>query len=354
MTESKRIDYLDMAKGIGILLVIIGHISYVSEPVRQYISSFHMPLFFVISGILLCYKQEENSSLREFAGRKFKGLMMPYYFFSLCVLLIESARIIWKNANTWENVFRQAFQSLCLQGVSVLWFLPALFMAEMVFLFLRKRFKPLGTVICLVVLCFVTYCGSLFVQECLGASDNLSAELCYDVFSMIFRNLFCVSFVGMGYYFAFLWLDRKSSWRLELSLTIILFVFTGTIAKLYGAVDLRGMNLGNLLWFVIGGCFGSVGVILLCRLIAKVQIKFLQSFLIFLGCNSLLIMVTHLDFRVLYVSIRLAEGLRENLLKSNALFCTSIVVFVILIECVIIFFVNLFRKKLKCNGLKNS
>lgn len=354
MTESNRIDYLDMAKGIGILLVIIGHISYVSEPVRQYISSFHMPLFFVISGILLYYKQEETGSLRDFVGRKFKGLMIPYYFFSLCVLLIESARIIWKNANTWENVLRQAFQSLCLQGVSVLWFLPALFIAEIVFLCLRKNFKSLWTVVFLIVLCFVTYCGSLFVQEHFGASGNLKAELCYDVLSMFFRNLFCVSFVGIGYYFAFLWLDRNGSWRTELPLTIILFVFTGVILKLNGAVDLRGMNLGILLWFIIGGCLGSVFVILLCRLLTKVQIKFLHRVLIFLGCNSLLIMVTHLDFRVLYVSIRLAEGLQENLLKSNVLFCTSIVIFVILIECAIIFFANLFKKKLKCNGLKNS
>ncbi len=354
MTESKRIDYLDMAKGIGILLVIIGHISYVSEPVRQYISSFHMPLFFVISGILLCYKQEENSSLREFAGRKFKGLMMPYYFFSLCVLLIESTRIIWKNANTWENVLRQAFQSLCLQGVSVLWFLPALFMAEVVFLCLRKRCNSLWTVISLIVLCFVTYCGSLFAQEHFGAAGSLRVELCYDVFSMIFRNLFCVSFVGIGYYFAQFWFDRKSLWKLELPLTIILFVFIGGIEKLNGAVDLRGMNLGNLLWFVIGGCCGSFGVILLCRLLAKLQVKFLQSFLIFMGCNSLLIMVTHLDFRVLYISIRLAEGLKDNLLKSNVLFCTSIVIFVILIECAIIFLANLFRKTIKSNGAKNS
>lgn len=115
MTKSKRIDYLDMAKGIGILLVIIGHISYVSEPVRQYISTFHMPLFFVISGMLLYYKQEEKNSLPDLAVRKFKGLMVPYFICSACVLLIESARILWKDANTWENICRQLFQSLCLQ-----------------------------------------------------------------------------------------------------------------------------------------------------------------------------------------------------------------------------------------------
>ena len=74
MTKSKRIDYLDMAKEIGILLVIIGHISYVSEPVRQYISTFHMPLFFVISGMLLLYKKEEENNFRDFVVKRFQNI----------------------------------------------------------------------------------------------------------------------------------------------------------------------------------------------------------------------------------------------------------------------------------------
>lgn len=351
MTKSKRIDYLDMAKGIGILLVIIAHISYVSEPVRQYISTFHMPLFFVISGILLGYKQEETNSLRSLVVRKFKGLMLPYFICSACVLLIESGRILWKDANTWENILRQGFQSLCLQGVSVLWFLPALFVAELVFICLRKKSSHLGTVILLVVLCGIAYCGSEFAQGYFAEESNLKAQLCYDVVSMIFRNLFCVGFVGIGYYLARLLFGEKSLGMVEIPLAIILLILTGGVLRLNGAVDLRGMNLGNIVLFWAGGTAGSAGVILLCRALEKLPIKFLQRFLIFMGCNSLLIMVTHLDFRVLYISIQVAEWMNDNIMHNRVLFCISIVFFVILIEAVLIGFVNICKN---CYKAKNE
>ena len=354
MTKSKRIDYLDMAKGIGILLVIIGHISYVSEPVRQYISTFHMPLFFVISGMLLYYKQEEKNSLPDLAVRKFKGLMVPYFICSACVLLIESARILWKDANTWENICRQLFQSLCLQGVSVLWFLPALFMAEIAFVGIRKKCSHLWTVILLIVLCIATGCGSAFAQGYFAQMSGLKAELCYDIISMVSRNFFCVSFVGIGYYFAVLVLDRKSHRGAEILFAIGLLALVGVILKQNGAVDLRGMNLGNLTWFVVGGISGSAGVILLCRVLEQLPVKYLHRFLIFMGCNSLLIMVTHLDFRVLYVSIQMAEWLNDTLPYNKVLFCISIVLFVILIESLIIVLVSCFRKMFSKNKVQNS
>ncbi|MBF1069294.1 MAG: acyltransferase family protein, partial [Prevotellaceae bacterium] len=56
--QTKRIEALDIAKGIGIILVIIGHMS--SSYLRDWIYSFHMPLFFIISGI--CFKTEKYPS----------------------------------------------------------------------------------------------------------------------------------------------------------------------------------------------------------------------------------------------------------------------------------------------------
>ena len=50
---SHRIEYLDIAKGIGMILVYIGHCRIPGDnPLFQWIYSFHMPLFFFISGLL--------------------------------------------------------------------------------------------------------------------------------------------------------------------------------------------------------------------------------------------------------------------------------------------------------------
>ena len=52
---SKRIEYLDIAKGVGILLVVLGHNDFevISLFVQRLIYSFHMPLFFFLSGYFL-------------------------------------------------------------------------------------------------------------------------------------------------------------------------------------------------------------------------------------------------------------------------------------------------------------
>lgn len=354
MTKGKRIDYLDMARGIGILLVVIGHVSYVSEPVRQYISTFHMPLFFVISGIILFYKQEEQNSLRNLFVKRFKGLMIPYFICSICIFFIESCRIIWKDANNWENVFHQLFQSLCLQGVSVLWFLPALFMSELLFISLRKKSSHLLTVVCLIVICISTYFGALIVQEYCANPDGLKATLFYDVVSMLIRNLFCVGLVGSGYYFTMIVLVRSRFLFSETLLAVALLVLTGVVLKQNGSVDLRGMNLGNLLWFLTGGVSGAMGAVFLSRVLEKLPINLLRHFLIYLGSNSLLIMVTHLDFRILYISIMLVERINNVCSLHAGLFCILIVLFVLLIEMVVITLVRGCRLLLQKKKRQNS
>lgn len=50
MTKSNRIEEVDISKGIGMVLVIMGHLC-VSASLRNFIYSFHMPLFFILSGM---------------------------------------------------------------------------------------------------------------------------------------------------------------------------------------------------------------------------------------------------------------------------------------------------------------
>lgn len=48
----KRIEYIDLAKAIAILLMVLGHCASLNDIplIRSVIYSFHMPLFFIISG----------------------------------------------------------------------------------------------------------------------------------------------------------------------------------------------------------------------------------------------------------------------------------------------------------------
>ena len=78
-----RLDYVDVAKGIGIILVVLGHCLVFagcwSSTLFRYIYAFHMPFWFTISGYL--YKRKDPSS---FIIGKVATLLVPFVaYFSL-------------------------------------------------------------------------------------------------------------------------------------------------------------------------------------------------------------------------------------------------------------------------------
>ena len=71
--RNKRIEYLDIARGIGIFLVVLGHCYSLPEWMWHLIYSVHMPLFFVLSGYVFKPAQSGGSG-------KGTGLGVPYLF----------------------------------------------------------------------------------------------------------------------------------------------------------------------------------------------------------------------------------------------------------------------------------
>lgn len=72
----KRNIYLDVIKGIGIFLVVLAHVS--RHSITGVIYSFHMPLFFIISGYIYG-KYNKIESCRLFIQRKISSLLVPYF-----------------------------------------------------------------------------------------------------------------------------------------------------------------------------------------------------------------------------------------------------------------------------------
>lgn len=75
---AKRIEWLDSLKGLAIILVVWGHLNIPLEA-ETIIYSFHMPLFFFISGYLF---KNNNRSLKEYVQRKVNSLLIPYFCFA--------------------------------------------------------------------------------------------------------------------------------------------------------------------------------------------------------------------------------------------------------------------------------
>ena len=80
----QRNSQIDTLKGIGILLVVLGHNWITLEEkgtLFQLIYSFHMPLFFIISGVFT--KEKEN--LLSFTKNKIDSILKPYFFINFSV-----------------------------------------------------------------------------------------------------------------------------------------------------------------------------------------------------------------------------------------------------------------------------
>lgn len=81
----KRIPELDVFKGLAIILVVSGHVisknwegALDSHPAYTWIYSFHMPLFFFISGFLIHYTFADRRAMKCL-GKKALALLVPYF-----------------------------------------------------------------------------------------------------------------------------------------------------------------------------------------------------------------------------------------------------------------------------------
>lgn len=124
--KNRRMDYIDVAKGIAVLLVIVGHIYSLTDApmdsILNIIGTLHNPIFYLASGILFYEKWR-----RLFAGdlncfkviyTKAVGLLIPFVLWSIIYVVVQLC------------IYRQVdFLAYFMNAVNKLWFLPILFIA---------------------------------------------------------------------------------------------------------------------------------------------------------------------------------------------------------------------------------
>lgn len=145
---SKRISYIDIAKGIAMILIVFGHV-IVHTPnayfIYKYIYSFHVVLFFFLSGFTYSNKR----GIKEFIVIKFKKLMIPFFVFSTAFLvpyfilgnfitLDVSIPSISQLGELILEILYGNGNDTALKQNTALWFLPALFSSEVIYRCLDK------------------------------------------------------------------------------------------------------------------------------------------------------------------------------------------------------------------------
>lgn len=134
----KRIIWIDYAKSLAIVGVVLCHTIQQDNPlwiinISSVLSTFHVPLFFFVSGYLFNPKERHLSSV---VWINIKSLLVPYLFFNLF-----SAPILYKlqSKEVWLTGFHDFILCNGHSWAGPAWFLVALFNIKILFHFLRNK-----------------------------------------------------------------------------------------------------------------------------------------------------------------------------------------------------------------------
>lgn len=263
---------LDFAKGVGIVLMVLGH-SFSGgngEAIRTWFYSFHMPLFFIIPGIL-ARSQHALPSFSSFLKKRVRGLLIPYYIWGIVAALFLT--VMGRRTVSW---LLGALKSvLTFQGLSAMWFLPCLFFAEIVFracLYVGKRNVLLGhsTAVVVALLGFIVPTSNIYV-------------------SIVLRSLTGASFIYLGWWLA----DRLNrQWKFHVWIILcILHVFS---AAVNGRIDVLARDYGNFVLFYLNALLGSWPTIQLYHILMSVRWEWFSNLFVWFGKNSLIVVCTSL------------------------------------------------------------
>lgn len=275
----ERIHWIDVLKGIGILLVALSH---QQSPLKLYIFSFHMPLFFFISGFV--YHRHRQTPLGRYVKRRAQTIAAPYFYFSLLTwpFWVLVGRRYGHDAHYQVSNFKPLLGTLYGNGHGQwmlhnipLWFLACLFTTSVLFALIYRAGKTNRRLaLSLVLLSVLGYLDSLYMPVRLPWAFDVA--------------LTATVFYGAGFLFCALRPTGFTVGRaggagwLVLSLGVV-----ALCTWLNTRVDMNTNRYGNVFLFYLGAFGGIAGCAALAMWIGK------STVLEYLGRNSLIIFAFH-------------------------------------------------------------
>jgi len=134
-----RLQNLDLVKGLAIIGVVYGHLELADSIVKTCVYAFHLPVFFMVCGILIRKKYWDklsDISLKNHFQKRVRQLFVPYFIFGLLKIIfyVFLSFAAYKTID-WSQFYELFTSLLVLRGVGALWFIPCYFISEFFFLF---------------------------------------------------------------------------------------------------------------------------------------------------------------------------------------------------------------------------
>lgn len=290
----KRTDWIDIYKGLGILLMVTGH---ATGRFNTIIYQFHMAAFFVIAGVTFNYKKETLVILEK----KVKALLFPYWMAFLLSLML-----VWVFIHTglWKFLFESDFVGfqVCIREffkkgdiyiswLGASWFLVVLFGIYM-----------LQTVLCKLKTSNILYFATSLLLFLFGyylAGNKIESyyfNLPWDLI-LVGQFYFTVGVIAKESDVYELLVQKKSYMGISLVFSCTaLFLLRG-----FGnIIDFPSRRIGNPLYNIVGAVSGSLLLTVLSIFLSDYTQR-LKKGLCYIGKNTLGIMLWHfLGFKLSY------------------------------------------------------
>ncbi len=267
-TNNNRLYFIDNIKAFAMLLIIWGHCGGVHdfEGIFRWVYSFHVPIFFIISGYLT--ESRKNKSNLYFP--KFR-LLVPYCFYSIIYACLTALLSLSNGFDSFVVNLKQSLaRILLLDGQIATWYIPCLIIAELIFWIETRKINIktclLFNFVMCIVACYIPFPETMWIAK---------------VFLRVFPALFCFN-VGIIVY------EYKKF--LSIFELIIISIFSVFLIIVNGNTDMYHMDTGK--YPVIYGLEIALSSLLVFYLFEKFVSQKIKVFTWF-GKNTLIILGTH-------------------------------------------------------------
>lgn len=316
--RSNHIRYIDVLKGIGILLVIFYGANVFSVEMTAMLKGIVPVIFLGFAGALYVY-ESKNKRINYLLGDNFRGLFIPYIWFSAISLVIEGIDVVRGGYRASFN--RDVVYTITLKGMNELGFLMLLFLALSGYEIVRCRCNLVITSLIVVILTGMGgYVAYVFGR--IGEPESLSKVGVLSLIYMIWRSgigLLCI-LVGE---LAVTFMNKCKDKKVMLGIAGFVLVVGGmAIAYINRGYSLMELTFGKPYLYALSSVLVIIGFILFGNWIDRFEP------LEFLGRNAKVMFVTFYTFNILSFANRLGDNVFDSVSNYFVRKC------VILLTCV--------------------
>ena len=286
--SDKRLHYIDVAKGFAMILVITGHCVSAPEWLRMWLYTFHMPLFFLLTG--LTFSVDRYKGFKDFFIRKVKTIVVPYFSLGIImwIVYLPVQHFIRGGIDKqYIEKFIGVFLAYRLHNYNYgMWFLTCLFVSEIIVYFIVKGLQRKTGISNYII----TFLIILF-----SVSGKITVDNIKGFYWSIDLAPFAMAFILLGYLF------KQYNGKINPILNkpyITLAFFSVTVlftvlcnVTYHRAYDMYSCKIGNYILYMLGALSGIVFSLSLALLIDKNRfLEYIgQNTLVYYACQNILV-----------------------------------------------------------------